>query len=528
MKKTQKENLLSSIIKEILKRGIKNKQELNSIKREISNLKKLPCPSNFELLRFIREKKIKISKKIEKVLRVRPVRSLSGIVNVSVLTKPYPCPGECIYCPKVKGIPKSYLKEEPAVMRAKRLNYNPFLQVKKRIQSLEIQNHPTEKIELRIIGGTWSFYPKKYREWFVKRCFDGCNKTPSKTLVEAQRKNEKSKHKIVGISIETRPDFIDFKEIKHLRELGITRVEIGVQTIFDDILKIIKRGHNVESTIEATRILKDAGFKVCYQMMLNLPGSSPKKDEKIFEELFENPNFRPDLLKIYPLALVKEARLYEWWKKGKVVVYNFSELKNLLINIKKKIPYYVRIQRIVRDIPAKNIIEGGAKVSNLRQIISKEVQCKCIRCREVRENYNPNDKLYLFREDYEASKGKEIFLSFETKDRKKLYSMLRLRIPSFFNPLSEKYWQDFPYLKQSSAIIREVHTFGQLQPLKTQSKEFSPQHKGLGKKLIEKAEEIAKKEFKAKYMSVISGVGVRDYYRKLGYRLQRTYMVKKL
>jgi len=540
-------------IQELIKTQVKTQAGLALVKRKMAKKYKIPCPTNINLLKtyheMVKNKRVKklakvdeikssssasfLSRKnslIEELLKTRPIRSLSGIVNISVLTKPYPCPGKCLYCPIEKGIPKSYVSGEPAVERAKRLNYDPYLQVKKRIEMLESEGHPTDKIELRIVGGTWSYYPKNYQSWFVKKCFDACNEKVSKSLKEAQRLNEKVKHRIVGLSVETRPDFIDVKEIKRLRELGVTMVELGVQSIYDNILKLNRRGHGVKETILATKLLKDAGFKVLYQMMPNLPGSDLKRDEKMFEELFLNPDFQPDLLKIYPCALLKEAPLYQWWKAGKYKPYTKRQLINLIKEIKKKIPYYVRIQRITRDIPSQKILEGGAKFSNLRQVVFEEMkkdynppttssrsqserapdwQCKCIRCREVKKNYDPKEKLFLFREDYDASDGKEIFLSFENRNRTKLYSLLRLRTTS-----------------QNKAIIREIHTYGLLVPIA--EKKLAPQHRGLGKKLIREAEKIAKKDFGLKKIAVIAGIGVRDYFRKLKYRLKDTYMIKNL
>lgn len=468
---------------------------------------------------MVKRKSIKPSEKIRNLLKTRPIRSLSGIVNVSVLTKPYQCPGKCLYCPTQKGVPKSYLSNEPAVMRAILNKYDPYRQVKMRLQALVSTGHPTDKIELRIIGGTWSYYPEKYQTWFVKRCFEACNKRGSNSINQAQKLNEKAKHRIIGLSVETRPDFINEKEIKRLRKLGVTRVELGVQSIYDDVLKLNKRGHDVQATIKATKLLKDAGFKVCYQMMPNLPGSNLKKDEKMFKVLFSQPDFQPDLLKIYPCALLKEAPLYKLWLKKKYKPYTDNQLINLVKKIKKTIPYYVRIQRITRDIPSQSIVAGPAKISNLRQILKTQAktegwQCQCIRCREVRENYDPKEKLKLFRQEYKASGGKEIFLTFENKNRTKLYSLLRLRIV-----------ETLP----RSAIIRDVHTYGQQLPLERERiSTISPQHKGLGKRLIKQAEKIAKKEFGLNKISVISGIGVRDYYRKLGYRLENTYMVKKI
>jgi len=518
------------IIQELIKTRVKTSANLAVIKRKIAKKYKIPCPSNIELLKayheLVKNQRVKPSKKIENLLKTRPIRSLSGIVNISVLTKPYPCPGKCLYCPIEKGIPKSYVSGEPAVERAKRLKFDPYLQVQKRIEMLKAEGHPTDKIELRIVGGTWSFYPKGYQSWFIKRCFDSCNKKVSKSLKEAQRLNEKAKHRIVGLSIETRPDFINEKEIKKIRESGITMVELGVQSIYDDVLKLNLRGHGVKETILATKLLKDAGFKVLYQMMPNLLGSSLKRDKKMFEELFKNPNFQPDFLKIYPCALLKEAPLYKLWRVGKYKPYKRAQLINLIKSVKKKIPYYVRIQRITRDIPSQRIIEGGAKISNLRQILIEKMriegwQCKCIRCREVREKYDQKEKVYLFRKDYEAAKGKEIFLSYENKNQTKLYSLLRLRIPFFEkgSPLI------FPVLK-NAAIIREIHTYGKLVPIS--EIKIAPQHRGLGKKLIKEAEKITKKEFGLKKIAVISAVGVRNYFSKLKYKLKETYMVKNL
>ena len=428
------------------------------------------------------------------------MRSLSGVVNVSVLTKPYDCPGECIYCPKEANIPKSYLSGEPAVERAKKLKYDPYLQVKNRIESLRLGGHPTDKIEIRVIGGNWSSYTKKYKEWFVKKCFEACNNKKDETLKIAQKRNESAKHRIVGMSFETRPDFINQKEIEEMLLLGATKIEIGVQSIYDDVLILNKRGHGVKETIAATKMLKNSGFKVAYQVMLNLPGSNPKRDIEMFRELFNNPDFKPDYLKIYPCALVKEAPLYNLYLEKKYKPYTKEVLIETIKEIKKHIPIYVRIERIIRDIPSPLIVEGGAKSSNLRQLIDSQKICKCIRCREIKDI--KNEEVFLYREDYDASEGKEIFLSFEDKNRKKIYSILRLRITD-----------------SDTALIREVHVYGQATPI---AKKGS-QHKGLGMLMVKEAEKIAKK----RKIAIISGVGVRDYYRKkLGYRLFKTYMIK--
>ncbi len=528
------------IIKNLLKTRAKNADDLSSAKRAIAKSKKISCPSNITLLKayhnLVAKKSIKKSPKLEQLLRTRPVRSLSGIVNVSVLSKPYDCPGKCLYCPTEAGIPKSYLSGEPAVERAKRLKFDPYIQTQKRIEVLDISGHPTDKIDLRVIGGTWSFYPLKYKIWFCKKCFDACNESQNKSnelslsinelwkkLLLAQKKNEQSKHRIIGLSFETRPDFITQKEAQEMQKLGATKIELGVQSLYENILELNLRGHKLQETIQATQILKNFGFKIAYQMMLNLYGSTPETDIKMFKELFNNPAYQPDYLKIYPCALVKESPLYEKYLKGEYKPYSKKTLVETIKEIKKIIPRYVRIERIIRDIPSPLIVEGGSKISNLRQLLEEDIKkadwsCQCIRCREIKSSHN-KEKLFLFRENYEASNGKEIFLSFEDKNRQYLYSLLRLRI----NSSSE----DIIPTLVNCAIIRELHTYGQAIEISEKSKKT--QHKGLGKNLMKEAEKIAKKEFHLKKIAVISGVGVRDYYRqKLGYKLKDGYMIKAL
>ena len=518
-------NIHKITILEFLKKRTETKKDLAALKRKIAKKYKVSLSSNVDLLKayqiLLTEKKIKKSKLLENLLKTSPVRSLSGIVNVSVLTKSYPCPGKCIFCPTEKGLPKSYLSGEPAVERAKILKFNPYLQVQKRIEMLKNQGHIVDKVEIRIIGGSFTYYQKKYKTWFLKRCFDGANLKNSKNLKEAQKINETAKHRIVGISVETRPDLITEKEIKNLRELGITMVELGVQTIFDNIFEYSQTGQKSANTIKATKLLKDAGFKVMYQMMPNLPKSTVQKDKKAFKEIFENQNFKPDWLKIYPCVVLKTAELYKLWKAGKYKSYPDKSLISLIKYVKSICPYWLRITRIYRDIAKQKII-SGCTISNLREVIQKEMKrekivCRCIRCREVKEKYNPKEKICLFREDYKSSGGKEIFLSFENENRTKLFSFLRLRIPGSL-PI-------FPILKDG-AIIREIHTFGRT--LEIKGKGLSPQHRGLGKKLIKEAEKITKKEFGLNKIAVISAVGTRKYYSKLKYRLKDTYMVRSL
>jgi len=421
-------------------------------------------------------------------------------------------------------MPKSYLANEPACMRAVLTKFDPFRQVDARLKSLKMTGHTTDKIELIVLGGTWSAYPLKYQNWFLRRCFDACNSIPSKSLKIAQKVNERAKNRIIGLTLETRPDYIDKNEIKRMRDLGCTRIELGVQSIYEEVLKKNRRGHGIKETINATKLLKDAGFKITYHMMPNLPGSNPQKDEKMFEELFSNPDFQPDQLKIYPCAVLETAPLYRVWKNKKYKPYTKKQLTNLLIKIKEKIPPYVRIIRIIRDIPSQSIVAGN-KISNLREIVKKEIKkrnkkCKCIRCREIK-NFQPTaghpQGEKLIRRDYKASNGTEIFLSFEDTKNDKILAFLRLRITDSWT-LS---------ILKNSALIRELHTYGQTVPVSEKIKN-AQQHRSLGKKLMMEAEKIAKQEFGFKKIAVISGIGVRDYYRKLGYRLKNSYMIKNL
>lgn len=517
----------------------KSSEDFLAQKKEISGKLGLPIPTNADLRetyeKLVNRKKIKRDLKFEEIMLSRRVRTQSGVAVVAVLTKSYPCPGKCLYCPTEKNMPKSYLSNEPAVMRAISSKFNPYLQVWNRLRSLELNGHKTDKIELIIMGGTLSFLPKNYQKWFATECFRACNDYPKKSTVHSQRstdkllaheqkRNEKARHRIVGLTLETRPDYINDDEILNFRKLGCTRVELGVQSIFDDVLKLNKRGHTVAATIKATRLLKDAGFKINYHIMPGLPGSSLKKDYEMFRKLFSNPNFQPDMLKIYPTVITKNSLLYKIWKNKKTLHLPSSNNKcrrkfykplgdinftKFILRVKNEIiPPHVRISRLVRDVPATSIV-AGPTLSNLRQMIAPKSKCSCIRCREVRADYKINEKIILDRIDYDASGGKEIFLQYVSPDKRKLFALLRLRI------------------SDNTAIVREVHTYGKLTEINKKDKK-SPQHIGLGKKLMQEAERIAKNEYNLHKIVVIAGVGAREYYRKLGYGLEDTYMVKKI
>ena len=523
---------LDEIIEQLIKKTTLSRQQLEAIKRRYAEENKVDLPTNIELLKvyhnLVQKKRIYPIAKVESLLKTRPMRSLSGIVNITVLTKPFGCPGRCIFCPNEMGFPKSYLKGEPAADRAYDLQFDPYLQVQKRLEMLDDQGHSIDKVELRIVGGSWSFYPKSYQNWFVKECYRAADdfqrkrKYPSRlSLEKLQKINETARVRIVGMSVETRPDLITPSELRNLRRLGVTMVEIGVQTIFDDVHQLNKTNLNAAIIERATRLLKNAGFKVLYHLMPNLYGSDLLKDKEMVRIVFNDSRFKPDWLKIYPAVVLENTPLYQLYQAGKYRPYTDEELFDLLIEIKTKLPYWVRVARIIRDIPAQKVV-GGTHLSNLREIIQKRMKekgliCHCIRCREVKENYNPKEKIYLFREDYEASDGWEVFLSFENKERSKLFSLLRLRCPSF---------EEKPIFKnlEGAVLIREIKTFGELVPLS--EKKIAPQHKGLGKRLMKEAERIAVEEFNLHKIAVIAGVGVRGYFRRLGYRLNKSYMVK--
>lgn len=504
-------NLVPFKVKEIEKQIAKDFQLAGFIERPF--LRKV-------YLKLVENKEIEPKKELEKFLQKRKIRSLSGIVCITVSTKPASCPGTCIFCPTQNNIPKSYLLKEPAILRAVNCGYDPFLQTQNRLRSLFLQGHPTDKCEIVIIGGTFSALPKTYREFFVKRIYDALNNKESKNLEEAKKLNENAENRCVGLTIETRPDYIDKEEILFLRKLGVTHVEIGVQSVFDDVLAKNKRGHGVEEIIKATQLLKDAGFKVCYHLMPNLYGSNLERDLEMFKMVFQDSRFKPDYLKIYPCCVIEGTELFELWQQGKYIPYTLEELKNLIKEIKKQVPLWVRIKRLIRDIPPEYIVAGN-KVTNLRQIVLEEkYQCSCIRCREIKDreiDFTPR----FFKEEYLASFGKEYFLSFEDENQKKLLSFLRLRIPSQVFSGSSHFIKEL----EGAAIIRELHTYGAVVELGAH--DFSKiQHRGFGRKLLEEAEKIAFKEYGLKKIAVIAAVGTRKYYEKFGYRQVGEYMIK--
>jgi len=453
-------------------------------------------------------------------------RTISGVTPLAVMTLPMSCPGQCLYCPTYSNVPKSYTPESPAVLRAKKCDYDAKEQVNLRLRILSEMGHPTDKVELIVMGGTFLAYPTDYQYQFIKDCYDGLNGEESATLAEAKRLNETANHRCTGLCIETRPDWCGQEEIDRMLEFGTTRVELGVQTLDDEIYRLVRRGHKVADVVEATRRLREHGFKVYYHWMPGLPGATPEEDLELSRRLFADDSFKPDGLKLYPTMVIEGTELEQWYREGRYQPYDIKTMIDLTVGIKTIVPRYVRISRVLRDIPAKFIVAGCK--DSLRGVVREQmkregVECKCIRCREYGHRARGGWEIgepRLARMDYEAAGGREIFLSFED-EKETLFGLLRLRIQSRPVPaLGQE-------LNGDLALIRELHVFGPEVPLSEQKTEAA-QHKGLGKALLQEAERVASEEFQARQMIVLSGTGAKEYYRELGYHSAGDYMVKEL
>jgi elongator complex protein 3 len=454
-------------------------------------------------------------------------RTISGVTPLAVMTKPMSCPGKCVYCPTYPDAPQSYTPTSPAVLRAKSSDFDAGRQVKIRLRMFEDMGHPTDKVELIIMGGTFLAQPLEYQHQFVKDLYDALNGVEAASLEDAKRINETARNRCTGLCIETRPDWCGETEIKRMLEFGATRVELGVQTLSDDIYKLVKRGHGVDAVVKATALLRENGFKVYYHWMPGLPGATPEKDLEMSKQLFNDDRFKPDGFKLYPTMVVQGTELEKWYQEGRYQPYDDATMINLIIGIKTLVPKYVRISRVLRDIPSKYIVAGLK--DSLRDIVKERmkqqgIECHCTRCREYGHRTFAGwatGEPRLVRLDYPAADGKEVFLSFED-DNETLFGLLRLRIQS--NPV--------PALgrgeKGNEAIIRELHIFGPEVPL-SEKNSNAAQHKGLGKALLREAERIARDEFNADRMVVLSGTGAKEYYRaEFGYSSQGDYMVKDL
>ncbi|MGZ7118855.1 MAG: tRNA uridine(34) 5-carboxymethylaminomethyl modification radical SAM/GNAT enzyme Elp3 [Methanobacterium sp.] len=565
------------IINQIIQGNIKNKKELEKAKLEsCRDFKLQKFMSNSMILEYASPEE---KKKIVNIIMKKPTRTLSGVAIVAVMCKPHKCPhGRCLYCPLSEIAPPSYTGEEPAALRARMFHYDPYLQVYNRLLQLESIGHPLDKVELIIMGGTFPSYFICYQEWFVSKCIQAMNdfgvKDPSinvsangqKTLEngsiqvpkdpqnlrlwdpendacekseiskvfkgfvyleDVQKTNQNSQVRCVGMTFETRPDYCKIPDVDRMLDMGVTRVELGVQTIYNYIYKRIERGHTIEDTIESSRILRDSGIKVAMHLMPGLFADF-ERDMRIFKRLFSDPRFKPDMLKIYPCLVTKGSKLYDMWKKGEYKPYSSEEAVELIVEIKKILPKWVRTMRIQRDIPSK-LIEAGVKRSNLGELVNNKLNemnadCKCIRCREVghkaSEEIIPDiDNIELLREEYDAGEGREVFLSFEDVKKDILIGFLRLRIPS--NRAHR------PEIDDKTALLRELHVYGSMLPLG--EKEIGKwQHMGYGERLLEEAEKIALETYDKNKINVTSGIGARNYYKKFGYHQLGPYMSKSM
>jgi elongator complex protein 3 len=483
-------------------------------------------PGNAEIIAALKPDEVE---RLLPILRRKEARALSGVNVVAVMTEPMECPhGRCAYCPggPGEGVPQSYTGHEPASMRGAQNEYDPYRQVSSRIQQLRAIGHEVDKVELIIMGGTFPASPPEYQEGFVKGCLDALVGTHTQSLAEAKRLAEDADISNVGMTVETRPDCLDAQEVDRLLWLGVTRVELGVQNVYDDVYELVERGHTVRDVVEATRFLKDSGLKVCYHMMPGLPGSDPERDLEGFRTIFEDARFRPDMLKIYPTLVIKGTKLYDWWSEGSYEPLSTDAAVGLVAKMKELVPPWVRIMRIQRDIPS-TIIDAGVDKSNLRQLVQKEMKrrgsaCRCIRCREVghRTGDKPDpENLEVVRRVYEASEGVENFISVEDEDADVLVGFLRLRIPSE--------GAHRPEALPQSAFVRELHVYGRMVPVGSRLSD-SWQHRGWGGVLMAEAERIASEEYGVEKLLVMSALGTKRYYERLGYRRDGVYVSKPL
>ncbi len=468
-------------------------------------------------------------------IRMKPVRTLSGVTTVTVLTKPYPCPGKCIFCPTDVRMPKSYLPDEPGAMRGLQNQFDPYEQVRSRLTALAAVGHPTDKVELLVLGGTWSAYRRDYQEWFIHRLFDALNEVDAPTLEEAHRINETAPHRNVGLVIETRPDEINADELTWLRRLGVTKVQVGAQSLDDDILELNKRGHTVEQLLNAVALLRAASFKVVLHWMPNLLGATPESDRADFARLWDG-GFAPDEIKIYPTQLLAGTELYEVWERGEYRPYTTAELVDLIADVKPAIPRYCRVNRVIRDIPSTNVVEGNRRTS-LRQDVLAELErrgqrCNCIRCREVRGQEVDAETLRLDDLVYQPACAEEHFLSFVTPDDK-IAGYLRLSLPGEPGAdASQRQQREWERLRErmpdlhGAALIREVHVYGQALAVGAEQS-GAAQHIGLGTRLLREAERIAR-ERGFRRLAVIAAVGTRKYYEGRGFQPGELYHVKDL
>jgi elongator complex protein 3 len=523
---------LREIVNNLMRMSSPTFKDINRLKIRVAAAYQLGnIPANSEVIQTLsaREKK-----RLLGLLQRKTIRTISGITVIAVMTKPYSCPQTepCAYCPGGPrfDVPQSYTGFEPAAMRGKQNEYDPYLQVKNRIEQLQAIGHDVDKVELIIMGGTFPATPLEYQTWFVQRCLDAVTSKDSMNLEEAKKNAETSTIRNAGVTVETRPDWAKIKHVNQMLSMGVTRVEMGVQNPKDEIYRVVGRKHTVHDVTEATRIMKDAGLKVVYHMMPGLPGSDRENDLGAFKTIFENSDFKPDMIKIYPCLVLKGTKAYDWYRRGLFTPYTDDEAANLIVEVKKSIPIWIRVMRVQRDIPAQ-LIEAGVKKSNLRQIVQQKLQkqglaCRCIRCREIghkmmidKVRLDPKDvKISTVR--YAASGGTEIFISAEEPKEDILIGYVRLRIPSKRAHRPEM-------KNMSCSIVRELHIYGPLVPVGKHI-ENAWQHKGFGGLLLTEAERISQDDYDSRKILVISALGTKRYYMQFGYQYDGVYMSKTL
>ncbi len=511
---------------------ISTRDELDRAKQMVSQAHRLPkLPRNSDILSAAGEGERGL---VLGILQKRPVRTISGVAVVAAMTSPYKCPhGKCVPCPggvdSIFNSPQSYTGAEPAALRAIQADYDPYRQVAARLSQLKQIGHDLDKVELIVMGGTITARPLDYQQWFVKRCLDamndfGCAPVRARYPEEAQEANESAAVRNVAMTFETRPDWCRERHIDRMLDMGVTKVELGVQSTYDFVLKRIERGHTVADSVEANRALRDSGIKVGFHMMPGLPGSSPERDLRMFDALFKDARFCPDYLKLYPTLVTEGTKLYDWWRRGEYAPLSSEDAALLLARIKERLPEWVRLQRIQRDIPVKHVAAGVMK-SNVRQlagdILQKEgKQCRCIRCREIGHKLlkgleaDPGS-VRPDVEKYETCGGVEHFISFEEPNIDALVGFARLRFPGSPHRLE----------LEDAAVIRELHVYGRMVPIGKNNENW--QHRGYGAELLTRAEELAREAGYGK-LAVTSGIGAREYYRKLGFERDGPYMSLRL
>jgi elongator complex protein 3 len=523
---------LREIINTLLSMQSPTHEDANRLKIKIAAKYHLEAvPANADLIEILTPLE---AKRLLSIIRRKTTRTISGVSVIAVMTKPYPCPQPepCAYCPggPTQGSPQSYTGYEPAALRGSQNSFDPYKQVQSRIRQLTSIGHKVDKVELIIMGGTFPATPIEYQTWFIQHCLDALTAKTSKNLEEAKTNAEVSKIRNVGITVETRPDWAKQLHVDAMLGMGVTRIELGVQNPDDEIYRLVGRTHTVSDVIEATRIAKDAGLKIVYHMMPGMPGSNPQKDLASFKRIFRDSDFKPDMIKIYPCLAIAGTKAYEWYQKGTYQPYTTEEATSLIAEIKKTIPPWVRLMRVQRDIPARLIL-AGVKRSDVRELAQKKLkelgsQCQCIRCREVGHRLAVNHvrpdlgKVKILTQQYNASEGKELFISVEDWENNVLLGYLRLRIPSAKTHRLE-------ITTSPSAIVRELHVYGPLVPV-GKHHDDAWQHRGFGSDLLKEAERIGREDFGLKKLLVISALGTRRYYMRFGYERDGVYVSKRL